>query len=96
VKLGFLTACMPERPLEDIAAFAAANGFEALELAAWPGAGNRPFVARHLAAEAFDAAEADRVRTALESPRAASPRTCARPSASSRRSSTTPASAACG
>src|SRR5690348_5469777 len=56
---------MPERSLEEIARWAGANGFEALELAAWPGAGNRPFVARHLAAEAFDATEADRVRRAL-------------------------------
>jgi sugar phosphate isomerase/epimerase len=37
VKLGFLTACMPERSLEEIAAWAGSNGFEALELAAWPG-----------------------------------------------------------
>ena len=41
----------------------ARNGFETLELAAWPGEGDRPFVARHLAAEAFDGAEADRVRS---------------------------------
>ncbi len=66
MKLGFLTACMPERSLEEIAAFASAQGFEALELAAWPGAGNRPFVARHVAAEAFDGAEEARVRSALE------------------------------
>jgi sugar phosphate isomerase/epimerase len=52
VKLGFLTACMPERSLEDIAAFAAAEGFETLELAAWPGEGNRPFVASHLTPDA--------------------------------------------
>ena len=44
MKLGFLTACMPERPLEEIARFAAEQGYEALELAAWPGEGNRPFV----------------------------------------------------
>ena len=66
MKLGFLTACMPERPLEDIAAFAAANGYEALELAAWPSLGDRPFTASHLAADRFDAAEAERVRGALE------------------------------
>ena len=66
MKLGFLTACMPERSLEDIAAWAGANGFDALELAAWPGAGNRPFVARHIAADAFDGAEGDRVRAALD------------------------------
>jgi sugar phosphate isomerase/epimerase len=66
MKLGFLTASMPERSLEDIAAFARAEGFEALELAAWPGEGNRPFVARHLAPEAFDGAERERVQAALE------------------------------
>lgn len=66
MKLGFLTACMPERPLEEIAAFAAATGFEALELAAWPGEGDRPFVARHVAAEAYDDREAGRVRAALD------------------------------
>ena len=52
MKLGFLTACMPERSLEDIAAWAGAHGYEALELAAWPGEGNRPFVASHLADDA--------------------------------------------
>ncbi len=148
MKLGFLSACMPERSLEDIAAWAAANGYEALELAAWPGLGDRPFTASHVAADAFDDAEAERVRAALEgnglvpvrarllrqqppprpvgargrahpcarvhrrrrgarracpwapssaaTPAAAWPRTCARPSASSRRWSTTPASAGCG
>ena len=38
MKLGFLTACMPERSLEEIAAWAGGNGYEALELAAWPAA----------------------------------------------------------
>jgi sugar phosphate isomerase/epimerase len=66
MRLGLLTACFPGRSLEQIAAFAAAQGYEALELAAWPGAGDRPFVARHIAADRFDAAEADRVRAALE------------------------------
>jgi sugar phosphate isomerase/epimerase len=66
VKLGFLTACMPERPLEEIAPWAAANGYEALELAAWPQLGDRPFTASHVAADRFDAAEADRVRGTLE------------------------------
>jgi sugar phosphate isomerase/epimerase len=65
MKLGLLTACFPQRSLEEIAALAAAQGYEALELAAWPGAGDRPFVARHIAADRFDAREADRVTTAL-------------------------------
>lgn len=65
MKLGFLTASMPERPLEQVAAFAGAHGYEALELAAWPTIGDRPFTASHVAADAFDAREAERVRTAL-------------------------------
>ena len=66
MKLGFLSACMPERSLEDVAAWAGANGYEALELAAWPRLGDRPFTASHVAADAFDDAEAERVRAALE------------------------------
>jgi sugar phosphate isomerase/epimerase len=61
VKLGFLTSCMPDRSLEDIAAWAGAHGYETLELAAWPQLGDRPFTASHLAAETLDAAEADRI-----------------------------------
>ena len=66
MKLGFLTSCMPERSLEQIAAWAGANGYEALELAAWPQLGDRPFTASHVKADAFDDAEADRVRRALD------------------------------
>ena len=66
MKLGLLSACMPERSLEQVAAWAGANGYEALELAAWPTLGDRPFTAAHVAADRFDAAEADRVRRALE------------------------------
>jgi sugar phosphate isomerase/epimerase len=62
-----LTACMPERPLEEIATFAAATGYETLEVAAWPSIGDRPFTASHIKADAFDEAEAERVRRALES-----------------------------
>jgi sugar phosphate isomerase/epimerase len=65
VKLGFLTACMPDRSLAEIAAWASSHDFEALELAAWPRLGDRPFTASHVAADAFDEAEADRVRSAL-------------------------------
>jgi sugar phosphate isomerase/epimerase len=66
VKLGFLTSSMPERSLEQIAAWAGANGYEALELAAWPQLGDRPFTASHVRADAFDDAEAERVRSALD------------------------------
>ncbi|HEY4097444.1 MAG TPA: sugar phosphate isomerase/epimerase [Baekduia sp.] len=65
MKLGFLTSCMPERKLEDIAAWAGAHGYEALELAAWPTIADRPFTASHLAAETLDEREAERITTLL-------------------------------
>ena len=39
MKLGLLTAAFPSLSLEDVADWAAANGFEALEIACWPAAG---------------------------------------------------------
>jgi sugar phosphate isomerase/epimerase len=36
MKLGFLTAPFPETPLTEVADWAAANGFESLEIACWP------------------------------------------------------------
>ncbi len=66
MKLGLLTACLPEWPLERIAEWAGGHGYDALELAAWPSVGDRPYTASHIAADRFDAAEADRVRAALE------------------------------
>jgi sugar phosphate isomerase/epimerase len=36
MKLGILTAPFPEAPLDEVANWAAASGFEALELACWP------------------------------------------------------------
>jgi sugar phosphate isomerase/epimerase len=48
MQLGFLTACLPKRPLDEIAAWAAAHGYEALEVAAWPAEGDRPFTATHI------------------------------------------------
>lgn len=64
MKLGFLTACLHKRSLDDIAAWAAEHSFEALEVAAWPALGERPFTATHLDVERLDAKEAERV-TAL-------------------------------
>jgi sugar phosphate isomerase/epimerase len=54
MKLGFLTACLPKRPLADIASWAAGHGYEALEVAAWPALGDRPFTATHLDPESYD------------------------------------------
>ncbi|MGH2816401.1 MAG: sugar phosphate isomerase/epimerase family protein, partial [Actinomycetota bacterium] len=36
MKLGLLTAAFPDTPLTEVADWAAANGFEALEVACWP------------------------------------------------------------
>ena len=66
MKLGFLTACLPDSSLRDIAAWAADAGYEALEVAAWPDLGDRPFTATHLKAETFTPTEADEVRGLFE------------------------------
>ncbi len=39
MKLGLLTAPFPETPLNDVADWTAANGFTAIEIAAWPASG---------------------------------------------------------
>jgi sugar phosphate isomerase/epimerase len=66
VKLGLLTACLPDEPLEKIAAFAAGVGYEALEIAAWPALDNRPFTATHLVVDPLTEAEVDRVGKCLD------------------------------
>lgn len=54
MKLGFLTACFPKLSLEQIADWAKNQGYEALEVAAWPDLGDRPFTATHLQAGNVD------------------------------------------
>jgi sugar phosphate isomerase/epimerase len=66
MKLGLLTSCMPERELGDIAAWAGANGYEALEIAAWPEIDSRPFTASHLKVERFGQADAERTLELLQ------------------------------
>jgi sugar phosphate isomerase/epimerase len=66
MKLGFLTACLPKRSLADLCAWAAAHGYEALEVAAWPDLGDRPFTATHLDAAGFTAAQADETKALFE------------------------------
>ena len=65
MKLGMLTACLPNRSLEQIADWAAGQGIEALEVAAWPAQGERPFTATHLNAESFGEKDADETRELL-------------------------------
>jgi sugar phosphate isomerase/epimerase len=62
VRLGFFTACLPGLPLEEIAAWAAAHGYDALEVAAWPVSGDRSFTACHVDAANLGGQEAERVR----------------------------------
>jgi sugar phosphate isomerase/epimerase len=61
MKLGVLTACLPATPLAEIAAWAAGQGYEALEVAAWPDRPGRDWEASHLDVESFGDAEARRV-----------------------------------
>jgi sugar phosphate isomerase/epimerase len=66
VKLGLLTAAFPERPLDDVAAWAAANGFEMLEVACWSAAGaerRRYAGVSHIDVDALDV---DAVHATLE------------------------------
>jgi sugar phosphate isomerase/epimerase len=66
MKLGMFTACLPGRTLEEIAAWAAGAGFEALEVAAWPERAERPFTAAHVRAEGFGEREAEQVRALFD------------------------------
>jgi sugar phosphate isomerase/epimerase len=59
MKLGMLTACLPGWPLERIAAWAARTGYQALEVAVWPGVGGRDFEAAHLPVAQFGPEQVD-------------------------------------
>ena len=66
MKLGLLTAAFPDLSLDEVARWAAANGFEALEVACWPsGGGERRRYAgvTHVDVDAFDP---DEVRATLD------------------------------
>ena len=69
MRLGFLTACMPDRSLEEIAAWAAEHRFEALEVAAWPALGDRPFTATHIDVASLSDQDADGHPRAVRPPR---------------------------
>lgn len=48
MKLGFLTACLPRIPIEDLVHWASRRGFQTLELAAWPAQSARDYQARQI------------------------------------------------
>ncbi len=57
MKLGLLTAAFPELSLEQVAGWAGAEGFDALEIACWPSAGGerrRYAGVSHIDVESFD------------------------------------------
>lgn len=53
MKLGMLTACLPQWTLGRIAEWAKTTGYQALEVAVWPGTGSRDFEASHLPVAEF-------------------------------------------
>ena len=66
--LGLFTAAFPDATLEEVADFAAANGFQTLELAAWPqgdGAERRYAGVCHVPTESLDEAGAQAIRDLL-------------------------------
>ncbi len=73
MKLGLLTAAFPDLTLEEIAAWAGANGFETLEIACWPAGGGekrRYAGVSHIDTERLDAAGAAAIRDAAGAARA--------------------------
>lgn len=66
MRLGLLTACLPGSSLAEVAAWAAGHNYGALEVAAWPQAPDRPWVASHLDVAALDADGAGRVRSLFD------------------------------
>lgn len=67
MNLGMLTACLPGWSFDRIADWAAAAGYERLEVACWPATGGRDFEASHIdVAHAGGSRETDRVRSVLD------------------------------
>jgi sugar phosphate isomerase/epimerase len=62
MKLGFLTACLPQLSLEDLVQWAGAQDFQTLELAAWPVDATRDYQARQIDAANFTKDDAKRVK----------------------------------
>ena len=65
MRLGFLTACLPQLSLEELARWASRQGFQTLELAAWPVRSTRDYQARQIDAAKFRKDDAERVRDLL-------------------------------
>lgn len=66
MQIGFLTACLPQVPLEKIVPWAAEQGFQTLEVAAWPYDSTRDYQASHIRAESFSRGDAERVKALFD------------------------------
>ena len=67
MKLGFVSAILPDLPLDEVAAFAAEEGYECVELMCWPrgGAERRYAGVTHVDVSRFGREEAARVRETM-------------------------------
>ncbi len=61
MKIGFLTACLPGVPLGELVSWSAKQGFDTLELAAWPVESTRDYKAGQIDAARFTKRDAQRV-----------------------------------
>ena len=66
MRLGFLTACLPRTPLDEIVGWAEAEGFAGLEVAVWPDVPGREWEASHIDVTTLDAAAACDVRNLFD------------------------------
>jgi len=66
MKLGLLTACMPERPLSEVVHVATTAGYQMLEVACWPRGGERDHHASHIDVATLDEAGAREIRGLME------------------------------
>src|SRR5687768_4116777 len=64
MQLGFVTAILDALPFEEVLAFAAAEGFQCVEVMCWPEGGpdRRYGGVRHIAVEDFSKGQADDIR----------------------------------
>ena len=62
MKIGFLTACLPQVAMENLVKWSAEKGFQALELAAWPVDSNRDYQANQINAADFSNNDAAKLK----------------------------------
>jgi sugar phosphate isomerase/epimerase len=62
MKIGFLTACLPKMKLEELVKWSSKQGFQTLELAAWPAKSTRDYKAQQINAADFSDDDAQRVK----------------------------------